>query len=355
MRRVPSLFLSQDPFSALPDLAGALEIRVTHFSGIEGVRENPRWLKLLADTFRRANFADPHRQDQVRLSGARLHRSRWLAVGFLEVTPYLAQVPAGSALPAKAAWVGEDLYVLSGSAGRIHGALVEELSRPFGLADVTRAFDSCAGRDEAFIADYIAEHFCLEATIELLPDRSDACVESTPTDVFGTTTDETADSSKSLVLGSKEESSLEPPSKSQDDGAHTQPTVNKPRSAPEPSIFDRYAASLGFKSVGNGYAHSDGRQIVKSSAPFHWELLDQRGICTRRYWACRDSIQKGVVVAAEIWTLTHQSPNTITWILASETTEFTAVAGNELTSKMDHSQWKLYPSSYRLVTNKSNA
>ena len=133
------------------------------------------------------------------------------------------------------------------------------------------------------------------------------------------------------------------------------PAPAKPRSAPEPTVFDRYAASLGFQFSGNGYTHADGRLIVKSSTPFHWQLLDSRGACLRRYWASRDCLEKGVEVAAELWTLTHQAPGEITWVVVSDDRGVVALTGHELTAQTDAAVLKLYPATYRLLTTESEA
>lgn len=355
LRPVSTPLLGQSPFSELVELADALETRVTHFAPGRAVPENPLWLVRLADAFRRVKISDTDKQVRVRAAGARLHRTRWQVASALEVTPYLEQTPAGSASPAKVAWVGHDLYVLGGSAGRLHRPLVEELSRPFDSADLTRAFDSCAGRDEDFIADYLAEHFTLEDIAELPFDQPEPAPATAPAPDDVAPVSEPVSSTDSLEPQPAPDEQAAAPSPDGEATPEQPPAPAKARSAPEPTVFDRYAASLGFKFSGNGYTHADGRLIVKSSTPFHWQLLDSRGACLRRYWASRDCLEKGVEVAAELWTLTHQAPGEITWVVVSDDRGVVALTGHELTAQTDAAVLKLYPATYRLLTTESEA
>jgi hypothetical protein len=348
LRPVATHLLQLSPFAGLMELADALETRITHF--VPGGQEqlNPRWLELLADSFRRIKNADADKQGRMRAAGERLMRTRLQVAHELEVTPYLDKAPAGSASPAKVAWIDRELYVLDDSAGRMHRPLVEELSRPFGSDDIGKAFDSCAGRDADFIADYVGEHFALDDLAGLPLTESGAISPQGPT---------AADHTPEILgpLPPAEKVDLSPhdePGESEDDKDSAEPSAPPPkqRPAPEPSVFDRYAASLGFRFSGNGYSHPDGRLIVKSSAPFHWELVDSRGSSIRRYWTSRDCLEKGIEVPAELWTFTHQSPGDVTWVVASEDRGAVAITGHELIAQTAAEVLRLYPASYRLMS-----
>lgn len=274
LRPVATHLLLQSPFSDLIELADAIENRVTQFTPARGRDENPPWLVQLADAFRRVNLSEPEKQSRVRASGQRLHQSHWRSAAAIEITPYLEQTPAGSATPVKVAWCGNEIFVVSESAGRLHRALVEELSAPFHAPEIARAFDCCAGRDEEFIADYLAEHFTLEDIPELPLTESPVASAADAPNGDGA---EVNGSNPQPIPVAEENDDVSPSPTdevvSDEPVEQSEPTA-KPRQAPEPSIFDRYAASLGFKRGGNGYAHADGRQIVKSGAPFQWEQID---------------------------------------------------------------------------------
>jgi hypothetical protein len=347
LRPLPTHLLLQAPFSDLIELADAIENRVTQFTPARGRDENPPWLVQLADAFRRVNLSEPEKQSRVRASGQRLHQSRWRSAALIELTPYLDQTPAGSAMPVKVAWCSNEIFVVSESAGRLHRAIVEELSAPFRAPEIARAFDCCVGRDDEFIADYIAEHFTLEDIPEL--PLTETPIAATNGDSNEDAADATGVHPQPIAvaeeIGEDGGNSTEEPI-SNEPGEHSEPTT-KPRPAPEPSIFDRYAASLGFKRAGNGYAHSDGRQIVKSSAPFHWEQIDSRGSCLKRYWSTRDALEDGAEIKAELWSLTQQSPEEIIWILPSAAGVI-ALTGDQLVSQTATELLKLYISSYTL-------
>ena len=355
LRPVATALYEHPPFADLRELATAIETTVTRFVPGAALPMDPAWLGQMADSFRRVKIDDPEKQTRVRVAGERLLHTRWRAANELEVTPYIDKTPAGPSSAVKVAWVGKNLHVLGGSAGRLHRPLVEELSRPFALDAVAKAFDSCAGRDENFIADYLAEHFVLDETADS-PQPEVGPKPAAGISGVAVSTDENADTPES-DLPSQQGSPVSPAEPVASDtgksGPVKPPPPVKPPAAPEPSVFDRYAASLGFKTAGNGYAHADGRMIVKASAPFHWEMRNTRGVCIRRFWSSRDRLEKGVEVAAEVWTLTHQSPASITWVMGSDDREFVAMTGHDLSAQTNTAELKLYPASYRLVSTQS--
>jgi hypothetical protein len=350
-RRVATHILGQSPFSDLPELIDALETRVTRFVPSRDRAPAPAWLATLAEAFARVKLSDSVKQGRVRAFASRLVRTRWLVARDLEITPYLDQTPAGVAAPAKVAWAAEELYVLGSYSGRLHRSLVDELSRPFDTAEVARAFDSCIGRDEEFIADYLADHFTFEETAEL-PINDTATSDPLPPASASNESGDLAEPETSDAAF--DHTAAEPsPDCTPDSPSLEEPlvsaTVPKPRHAPEPTVFARYAASLGFKIAGNGYAHpSDGRQIIRGESPFHWHLIDARGNCLRRFWTSRDHLENGVEVPAEVWSLTLQAPAEVTWVVASRDRDLVALTGHELDTQTQTAQLRLYPASYRL-------
>lgn len=354
LRPVATALLGQPPFAGLAELASAIEVVVTRFVPGATLQMNPAWLHQMANSIRRVKLDDPDRQSRARAAGERLLLTRWRSANELEVTPYLNKTPAGASSEVKVAWVGENLHVLGGSAGRLHRQLVDELSRPFAVDAISKAFDSCAGRDEEFIAEYLAEHFSFDTNV-VAPAMGEhtnagAVAANASADMDepgdGSETEAPANPGSRSTESANPEELMTPESGKQEGGV---PPPAKPRPAPEPSVFDRYAASQGFKPAGNGYAHSDGRFIVKASAPFHWEMQNAKGVCIRRFWSSRDRLEKGVEVTAEVWTLTHKAPGAITWVMGSDDHEFVAMTGHDLSAQTNTSELKLYPASYRLL------
>lgn len=355
LRPVATTVRTQAPFADLPELNDALESRVTRFTPVTGRFSPPTGLLLLAGSFCSLILADSGKQARVRAIAGRLSRSRWQVASELEVTPYLDQTPAGIASSVKVAWSSDDFYVLGAYSGRLHRPLVEELARAFDAAEVSRAFDSCIGRDEGFILDYLAEYFTFDAAGTLpFAEVTAAEVTSTPvTEDSRQATTSPEEDSQSLVSYPGEIDVDEIEDAAPDDSISVESTeparALKPRHVPDPSPFERYAGGLGFKVEGNAYIHSgDGRKIVKGEAPFHWHLLDGRGGCLKRYWTSRDHLESGVDVPAEVWSLTLQAPTEVIWVMASGDAGFRAITGQELNTQISESRLRLYTSGYRL-------
>lgn len=345
---IPTYLCSQAPFSNLTELEDAVEYRVTHFEEPGQTESIASWLSILAGQLRRIKLPDTEKQVRIRETATRLLRSKWHKIITLEVTPYIANTPAGVSALEKVVWSALDIYAIAGSAGRMHRLLVEELSRPFELSDITKAFDSCAGRSQDFIEDYLAEHFVIDQEELPLPDM--ATEASVPQNDAALTSDSTEKELPAASDGKDlhESDPVSPSSDHAEDNRPEQPPIAKPRPAPEPSLFDRYAASKGFKVAGNGYAHPEGWMIVKSSAPFHWELVDAKGERVRRYWTNKENLGKGIEVDAELWNLTRDAPDQTSWIIANDDGSLLALSGKELLERASDEVIKLYPSQYRI-------
>lgn len=350
LRPIPTYLCDLSPFVELTDLGEAVEYRVTQVEAVAKAVPIPAWLAVLAGGLRRLKLPDADKQVRVRQAATRLAQSSWHAVTTLEVTPYIGTTPAGVSAPEKVVWSGQDVYVTTGSPGRMHRLLVEELSRPFEHGDISKAFDSCACRTPDFIEDYLAEHFSLDEVELPLPEAADS--ELAPGVEPG---DEApADFSEDDVPASPSASPTEDTSENDalaanSEDEHPEPAAApKPRPAPEPTLFDRYAASKGFKSSGNGYAHANGFMIVKSAAPFDWELVDAKGERVRRYWTSKDSFVRGVEIDAELWTLTKQDPEKISWVLAGPDGGLSVLSGKELIARCDDEVIQIFPARFTM-------
>ena len=351
LRPIPAYQCGLAPFVELTDLGEAVEYRVTPGETVAKAAPIPAWLAVLAGGLRRIKLSDADKQERVRQAATRLAQSLWHSVATLQVTPYIDNTPAGVSAPEKVVWSGLDFYVTTGSPGRLHRLLVEELSRPFEHADISKAFDSCASRTPDFIEDYLAEHFSLDEVELPLPEATDSepslAVESggnVPADFSGD------DLPPAPPLGSPiDDTSKNAAPYANREDPHPEPVhAPKPRPAPAPSLFDRYAASKGFKPSGNGYTHANGFMIVKSSAPFDWELVDAKGERVRRYWTTKETLEKGIEVDAELWNLTRETPNQISWIICGQDGNPLILAGKELIARNDDKVIQFYPARYRM-------
>jgi hypothetical protein len=71
--------------------------------------------------------------------------------------------PAGQPHSPDVLWHEESVFIRDGRLARSFEALVAELARPFVNEAVTEAIKACIERDDGFIAEYMEEHFTLEA------------------------------------------------------------------------------------------------------------------------------------------------------------------------------------------------
>ena len=350
LRPIPTYLCDLSPFVELTDLGEAVEYHVTRVEAVAKAAPIPAWLAVLAGGLRRIKLPDADKQMRVRQAATRLAQSSWHSVTALEVTPYINNTPAGVSAPEKVVWSGHDVYVTTGSPGRMHRLLVEELSRPFEHADISKAVDSCAGRTPDFIEDYFAEHFSLDEVELPLPEA----MESEPLSGGEPGGKAHADFPKDDLPASPADSPTEDTPENDDSAAKPEdqhpelPPAPKPRPAPEPSLFDRYAASKGFKSSGNGYTHANGFMIVKSAAPFDWEMVDAKGERVRRYWTTKETLERGIEVDAELWNLTRDTPEQSSWVIAKGDGAPLALSGKELLARSNDEKLQLYPSRYRM-------
>jgi hypothetical protein len=350
LRPIPTYLCGLLPFVKLTDLGEAVEYRVTRVEAAANARPVPAWLAVLAAGLRRIKLADADKQVRVRKSATRLSQSSWHSVTALEVTPYIANTPAGVSAPEKVVWSGQDVYVTAGSPGRLHRLLVEELSRPFEQNDISNAFGSCAERTPDFVEDYLIEHFMLDEIELPLPDASDSEPLSNIEHEVRPPTDFPEDDLQPIPTSTLPiDDTPENVGTNPEDSRPEQAPAPKPRPAPEPSLFDRYAVSKGFKASGNGYTHPNGFMIVKSAAPFDWELVNAKGERVRRYWTTKETLEKGIEVDAELWNLTRQAPDQTSWVVANGAGTPSALSGKELMAKTGDEFLLLFPSRYRLL------
>jgi hypothetical protein len=348
LRPIPTYLCEQTPFRELIDLGKAVEYRVTHHEAAVCDERTPDWLTYLASGLRRIKLQDQDAQLRVREVATRLAQTVWRRVTILEVTPYIANTPAGVSAAEKVIWSGTDIFVLVGSAGRTHRLLVEELSRPFELLELSKAFDSCAGRTVEFIEDYLTEHFSLDA-VELPIPVSASAAEPTAGSEPNSPNQDAGDTLPDADgLGEPDPEVPKSSSEDEDEEELEEASTTKPKSAPEPSLFDRYAASKGFKFSGNGYSHPEGWMILRSKTPFQWELVDMKGECVRRYWTSKETFARGVEVDAELWSLTKQEPTKVSWVLAGPDGQPSVLSGVELIARCDDEVIQIFPARFRM-------
>ncbi len=356
-RYVPAHICEEEPFCNIPQLADAVEYRVTKVEPSRDGHPVPSWLRTLAEGLRRIRIGEGEQRDLVRGEATRMALTVWNWVGALEVTPYIANAPAGISNPVKVVWRERELLVEAGSAGRIHRFIVDELSVPFGAADlgraISKAIDACAGRDQEFIQDYLAEHFTLEEDAPPLPDKTFEQPQQPEAEESTTSAEENAAATDEDSASQSPVDDLEDDEDLFDDmdGEEVDtPSTQTKRQPPAPSLFEKYALSQGFRPAGDrsGFVHADGRRIVKADDPFDWELI-RDGQTVQRYWVSRRSFHDGVELPAELWTMTKHEPNETTWVVMGEQGSPRAFLGRDVVAQTDTGALGIFPAQFRIV------
>ena len=124
------------------------------------------------------------------------------------------------------------------------------------------------------------------------------------------------------------------------------PTKQKP--PPGPTVFERFAATMGFKGTEDrGFRHPDGSALVKAVKPFGWELRGPDGRAVRNYAVVGNGLlTEGVEVPAELWAFITNSPNLMTLVAPAPDGTPTEWPGPTLLQLKNDSRLKVYPRAY---------
>ncbi|WP_428940954.1 sacsin N-terminal ATP-binding-like domain-containing protein [Fontivita pretiosa] len=340
------------PFAALPDLGTAVEYRLTRRPYATGGPVQKPWLAALAGALARVKLDDEAETHRVRRTAARLARSAWQPFDdhdSIQVTPYVDGAPAGQSHSPDVLWHEQSIFVRNGKPARSFDALVAELARPFANEAVTEAIKACIERDRGFIAEYMKEHFTLEAETALTPDvsegKSEVGKEKAKREVE-------KEGEEGPVTGDgDEEEGREPEHPEEEQDAEDEPRGGPPPRKREPSLFERFAHDRGYHwdGVQHRFVHPDGSWIERSESPFHWRRFDSAGNLVTRYWASQQCLARGgVEIAAELWELFRSSPSECSMILVDGEGRPRELSGPDLLQSVEDKVITLYPAKYRL-------
>lgn len=342
----------RQPFAALPDLGTAVEYRLTHRPGAMGEPAQKPWLSALAQALARVKLDDEPQTRHVRATAARLARSAWQPFDdqdSIQVTPYVDGAPAGQPYSPDVLWHEQSIFVRNGRLARSLDALVAELARPFANEAVTEAMKACIERAPDFIAEYMEEHFTLEAETALPPDGSEATTEVGKDEAEGKVGKE---GEEVLVTAEGDEEAWREPGDSEEEHeAEDEDGDSSRRRKREPSLFERFALSSDYRwdGVRQRFVHPDGSWIERCETPFHWRRFDSAGNVVTRYWASPQCLARGgVEIAAELWELFRQSPSECSMILVNGEARPRELPGPDLLQMVEDKVITLYPAKYRI-------
>ena len=271
----------------------------------------------------------------IRTVAQRLHQTAWSTFAHLDVTPYVEGAPAGEPFTPKVFWQDAILYVAAQSTVRLYKDLADEMARPFDHKQVADAIAACIDRTPEFVAEYLEAHFELDAQPELPAETTAEMKSGVDESTENNQADqEVPEAAQSDAPGEDQENvppadnEAEPCSEA-DETEKEEPKTPPP---PKPSLIEIYAKQCGFHfhAAEKCFTHPDGRWIEKSESPFNWEERAAGGELVSRMWVTDQKLANGVELAAELWTLLCQQPNSTTMVVVGEDHAPCALTGQEL-------------------------
>ncbi len=369
LRGLPADVIQAPPFDALEDLTAAIEFRSTGPPPTGGEPAARPWVAALAAGLRRVRLPDEGHTRAVREAAARLARTTWQTVTRLLAQPWIGGEAVGDPSAAAALWSRDTLFV-NGSRAKWFDPVADALARGFPDAgQVRQVIRDCIDRDPAFVAEYIAEKFELDAE-EPLPEAVPAQPTATQAETGGNPPPgqshqpsvPPAAGTSPPSPGGEPPAAPEPPAQgpSGEQPGNTPPeepppvtppvtpVPTKQKPLPGPTLFERFAATLGF--VGNedrGFRHPDGSTLTKAAKPFGWELRGPDGLAVRNYAVVGDGLlTAGAEVPAELWSFITANPNRMTLVAAAPDGTPTDWPGPALIQLKNDSRLKVFPRVY---------
>lgn len=344
------------PFCSLPDLGSVIKYRPSRLPTSFNASLMPDWVAPLAEALMRVKLDDPHQTQHVRATAKRLAETTWRqfdAHDPVELTPYVDEVPAGPAQPLDVLWDDRIPYIQGTNLARRFGALVAELARPFNEVKVTEAIKACIQRSADFIADYMQEHFKLEAAIPAM----DTGQPPTPTPE-GQQPQPTDQPHQAIgVPGPIETPSGQRESDfGQTPGEATTPS-SRGRRESGPSLFERFVLAKGYRPhpAGPGFIHPTGSKILRVDGLLPWAEYDAAGQLVRRYWAGEACLSgSGVQIASELWDMIRHRPDEISLVFENENHQPVEFTGSALLQLVSKQRLQVFPAAYRLRLQEPN-
>ena len=353
---------NKPPFSRLPTLATCVEDRRNSDSMISEDVKLIEWLKVLGHELSRIQLKTAEDTQRVRNLAKNLARTEMRETLCLEIIPYINGTPAGTPRKTDVLWHNHTLYVERLPNAKLARRVPEEIGKVFGLPNIKSALDYSFERSADAIKDYIAENFKL-SPVRDVPTRASE--------------EDQIHSERTMVAegdqesGVPEEPNIEDGIKPEDNG-----TINlvvpdteagkednegietdqpRPLAKPtKPDIIERFCNLRGFrKDSNNRFYHDDGSWIAREDgALFPWVHRTALGSLVR-YYLPRDHCleRKPLQLAADVWSLIEQKPDTHALVLMDIEGGPVEVTGSHLLTMRDENQFTLYPATYRLVYN----
>lgn len=118
-----------------------------------------------------------------------------------------------------------------------------------------------------------------------------------------------------------------------------------------PTLFERFAAALGFGGCEDEkeFRHPDGSRLLKAAKPFGWELSGPDGLVVRSYAVVEECLlTDGAEVPAEVWNFVNLAPERMTVLGPAPDGSPAEWAGADLVRLKAEGRLKVYPRAYLL-------
>jgi hypothetical protein len=353
------------PFSALPPLAAVLEERVLDVLAHRGATRVEPWIATLGVELCRVELDDDGETDRVRRLARRLGETILRRVDALEVTPYVAGVPAGVARKADVVWLEQMLFASEGSRARLAKRIPEELAKPFGRAEIKAAFDYAYERAPADIRAYLRENFRLAPDVSARDlsaheeaRRAELEERGTSVEMLGLTTTISATDlpDSATVLASLDdgpdgfEEPVDIPKADTSEAVDASALPRTPRREAGLPLIVRFAGARGFQAAVDGtFRHRDGSRLMKADAPFHWEVRNAAGTPLRYLWLKDHCLERSPVeIPADVWGLIERQPTLYTLVMADENGAPHEYLGSDCLTLKARGELQLFPATFRL-------
>jgi hypothetical protein len=409
VRMLPSDRIEAPPFGHLPEIGGAIELRLSDLASTRDPRSLPRWLEILGFGLRRVRLKEDVKTEQVRQLAADLTSTKWLECDRIDVTPYCAGMPAGPAFRRDALWEKTRFLIRTARSAKMQRAVAEELARHFRSNEVREAVLACFEREPGFVRDYLEDTFELEAEaitqLGPVPDVPHA-TENEPSEsrnagtavasgaVMKWNTENTAAEREDVAIpagetldsaGSPapeaigtdsvdgmEEATLTPVASEgttalgaelpidaieQSEQPQEQPrsSVSEERAPKptiqEPKLIDLFAELRGWSwnAERKRFESGDGVWAQKGDMPSVWDVFSPTGEVNQLVWVAphfRES--ESVEVPAEVWSGILNTPTT--WLVLSKKGDgqLRMYPGDLLRRMQDAGTLQVFPASYRI-------
>lgn len=366
---LPVAVVEAEPFAMVPRLATSINEHLVNADRSNVLTRPLPWLGRFTAELARVRLESDEETDRVRRLTGELRGVYLEVCDAVEVTPYLDGQPAGLPRMLDVVWADGRLLARDVPSGRLARLVPEQLGTLFDRQDVRSALSYCFDREPAAVSAYMQENFKLDPAVDgddgssaknkagdpvLMAGRVNGppLNEAAPSNVHGEAPvppaqGDAVDSEEDASDTTLEDSDF-PRSREALPAARPRPQQGR-QDRPSPIVL--FALGAGFRADGpERFVHQDGRVLVRRAGElFPWELLDESGDVTRRYWAKEHCLAaEPLEVDAAMWTMLTKFAEEHALVLIGQDGAPVEYSGAALGALMEEGALKMYAATYRI-------